>query len=65
MDGWIRDICRFEPRMEQVPSTLVGWVPARAHKEIGRPVHGLENNLEADCLELALGEPRRLETAYP
>ena len=50
VDGGIDDVRRVPPCMEQVPAALVRWLLACARDLHRRPVHPLEDDLEADRL---------------
>jgi hypothetical protein len=50
VDGGINDVRRMPPCMQQVPAALVRWFLACAHDLHRRPVHSLEDDVEADRL---------------
>src|SRR5215813_15556735 len=48
VDGRIEDVSALPPRVKQVPATFVGRLLACPHDQARRPIHRLEDDLEAD-----------------
>src|SRR5262249_4599670 len=41
VNGWIHDVGGLPPSVQQIPTTLIGWLLARPCNQVRRPVHCL------------------------